>query len=155
MDVSQVGRQHWQTSLDILARAVPAQQRLDCKSMTKVVQAGTVTGRGPAQTDPARQLVEGSMDITDVQVISSTGDEEGRGCGAACKEALPARSILREHLLGRPMDRYEAGFAELGTANRQQTFLKIDILDLESDRLTNPQAGDTEQAEQTVIRPRA
>jgi hypothetical protein len=69
--------------------------------------------------------------------------------------ALAPRSILREHLLGRGMYRHQTRFAELGAANRQHTFLEIDILDSESDRLTNPQAGHTEQPEQTVIGPRA
>jgi len=37
--VAEVGRQDWQTSLRVLAVAVPAQQRLDRKSVAKIVQA--------------------------------------------------------------------------------------------------------------------
>jgi hypothetical protein len=66
--------------------------------MTKAVQARAVTGRGSTQTDQARQLVEGAMDITDVQVIAPAGDKESRHA-ASCEEALATHSILREHFL--------------------------------------------------------
>ena len=40
--------------LDILARAVPSQQCLNGKSMTKVMQARARAGGRPAQTEAAR-----------------------------------------------------------------------------------------------------
>ena len=80
------------------------------------------------------------MDIPNVQMIASAGDEERR-CGAAGKEALPARSILFKHFPRRRMDRDQTRLAEFGAANRQYTCLQIDILGLETDRLANPHAG--------------
>jgi hypothetical protein len=92
------------------------------------------------------------MDVADVQAMAATVDEEGAG-SSACRATLAAGAILREYLLGRGMDRHEAGFAELGTAKRQQAFLEIDIVKLQANRLAYPHAGDTEQPEQAVIGP--
>ena len=72
-----------------------------------------------------------------------------------CSEALSACLILRQHRLGRWVNRDQAGLAELGATNRQQPLLQIDVLELQANGLANPQAGNAEQAEQTVKRPRA
>jgi len=95
------------------------------------------------------------VNIADVQMISSAGDEEVRGSGVICDEAFSACLVLRQHRLGRRMNRHQTGFPELRAANRQQALLQIDIVDLQANGLTNPQASDTEQAEQTVKRPGA
>jgi hypothetical protein len=51
--VAEVGRQHWQATLDILTAAVPTQQGLDGESMSKIVQTWSVAVIHPAQSDLA------------------------------------------------------------------------------------------------------
>lgn len=97
MGMAQIGRQHRQPSLDILARAVPAQQRLDREAVPKVVQARTVAGGRAAQSDLARQAIERSMHITDVEMMTATGDEECRGC-MACEKGFAVGAVLLQDL---------------------------------------------------------
>lgn len=122
--------------------------------MAEIVQPWPVTGRGATQTDPARELVEGSADIAHVQGSAPLSHKQG-GAGAPGKELVTTRHVLGEHFSGRGMDRYDARLAELGAADRQQSLLEIDILELQADRLTNAQAGNAQQPEQTVIGPGA
>ena len=51
MHMPEEGRQHGQAPLDILARAVPPQQRFNCESMAKVVQARSVAVIQSAQSN--------------------------------------------------------------------------------------------------------
>ena len=122
--------------------------------MAKIVQAWAVTGAGSANANPARQLVEGSMDITDVQVMSTTCNEEEPRWVAVRNAAIPTGSIMGKHFLSRSMDRYQARFTEFGAADRQQAVLEIDIVELQANRLTDPQTRHAQQSQQAVVGPR-
>jgi hypothetical protein len=52
------------------------------------------------------------------------------------------------------MQRHEAGFTELSTANRQHPRFQIDILKFKVACFAQAKAGDAQQAEQTMIDPR-
>jgi hypothetical protein len=60
--MSEVRRQHGQAALDILSRSIPAHERLNGKSMSKIVQAWTVTRVEAPHAGLAGEFVEGSSD---------------------------------------------------------------------------------------------
>ena len=67
MSVTEVGRQDWQALPDVVPVPMPLQQRLDRKAMTKIVQAGTMTGGDTADADLPGQGGKGPPDLTFIQ----------------------------------------------------------------------------------------
>src|SRR5260370_15843565 len=63
----EIGRQDWQAPFGVLTIAIPAQQRLDCKSVTKVVQARATAGIYSTQSNLSGQDVERPVDLAFVQ----------------------------------------------------------------------------------------
>ena len=53
------------------------------------------------------------------------------------------------------MQRHEADFTELGTANRQHPRLQIDILKFEIAGFAKAKAGNAQQSKHTMIDPRS
>ena len=66
----EVGGQDWQAPFWVLAVAVPAQQGLDRKSVSKIVQAWATPGVHSTQSDLSGQDVERPVDLAFVQTIT-------------------------------------------------------------------------------------
>src|SRR5215471_6573635 len=60
VDMAQVGAESRQKCFDVLATPIPATQRLDRKSMPKVVQTWSVMVAWLAQSDLPRERIEGN-----------------------------------------------------------------------------------------------
>ena len=82
-------------ALDILAGSVPAQQCLDGKAVTKVMQPRAWRTRGGVHLRLVEQLIEGPMDVPRVECRSPTRDEELRR-GQPFGEAITVRAVFRE-----------------------------------------------------------
>jgi hypothetical protein len=68
---------------------------------------------------------------------------------------LRRRMYSGENLAGRAMQRHQPRLAEFGAADGQYCCLEIDILKLKVAGFPEAQPGDTQEAEQTVVAPRA
>ena len=99
MRVAEVGRQDWQTSLRVLAVAVPAQQRLDRESVPKIVQARSAAVVLTTQPNLPGQSVKRPVYLTFVQTVTVLAYQE-RTFGARTKAAVSAFRIISENLTG-------------------------------------------------------
>ncbi len=62
MNMSQIGGQHWQATLDVLTGTVPLHQCFDRKPMTKIMEARAMAREDTPQPGSPRQGVEGAAD---------------------------------------------------------------------------------------------
>jgi hypothetical protein len=79
MDVSKIGGKSGKTVLHSVAGAIPAQECLNSKSMTEVVQAWSMAIELATQARLPRQSMERPPDVVFVQWSSSFGNEEKVG----------------------------------------------------------------------------
>ena len=93
MHMPEISRQHWQAPLGVFTRSVPAYQRLNGESMTKIMQPGTMAVIVAAQPDLARQAVKGASYIGAVEPVAGSGNEEMNG-GAATQKCVAAPLIV-------------------------------------------------------------
>lgn len=76
MNMPEVRSQNRQAAFDVLTGPVPLDQRLDGKSVSKIVQTRAMAVRSATQPDLAGQIVKRSPDIGTVQSRTTTGHEE-------------------------------------------------------------------------------
>src|SRR6516225_6924455 len=119
--MSQVGRQNGQAALHVLTGAIPLDQSLYSKSMTKIVKTRPMTIGRPTQTDLARQEVKRAPDLSAIQPSPTSRYEER--CRPLREKMIPPHRIVGEHLACGWMNRNQAGLAELGASNSENTFL--------------------------------
>src|SRR3546814_1016383 len=72
---------------------------------------------------------------------------------AAVAQCVAAPGVVPQHGNRGRMDRNEPGLAELGVADGQKTCVEIDIVTLNPQHFTDPQSGDSKQAENAIIGP--
>jgi hypothetical protein len=68
------------------------------------------------------------MNVSLIQTIAPAGDEQIGGHRSSCPMSLTSGDVVSKHRAGRCMQRHQASFAELGTADRQHRHLQIGIL---------------------------
>src|SRR5947208_826755 len=124
------------------------------KSMPQVVEARPPLVVRTAQTDLPGQGVERSMNVSAIQSVSPAGDEQIGGHLTLSPMTSASDDVVAEHFTGRRMQRHQAGFAELGAADRQHPRLEIDILKLKITCFAETQARNAQKPEQTVVDPR-
>ena len=71
----EIGRQHRQQAVGILAALVPAHERIRRESMTHVMLARSVAVGRATQADLPRQRVESLMNLRGIQAIAPVLDE--------------------------------------------------------------------------------
>jgi len=76
--VAEVSGEHWELLLDVLAFAIPVEQRPDGEAMTEVVHAWPGTITWASQPDLSGQSPEDAMNVLVQQAASLFGNEEGR-----------------------------------------------------------------------------
>ena len=109
--------------------------------MTKIVQARAATAPRSTQSNLSRQDVEHPVDLAFVQPVAILIHEEVRLCSRA-KATVPPFGVIVQHLTGRGMQRYQTGFAKLGSPNGEDAFGPVQILGMEIHRFTEPEACD-------------
>ena len=83
--------------------------------------------------------------------LTSVGSGTGHNFRPLSTSAGTAVGIGIERIDGARMQRHVPGLAELRLPNGQQALVEINIADLETDRLTEPHAGDAEQPQEAVV----
>ena len=141
MCVPEIGGQNRQAPLGIFAVSIPAKQSLNCKTVTKIVQARATTDPRSTQSNLSRQYIERTMNLAFVQPIAILVHEEVRLCSRA-KATVPPFSIVSQNLTGRGMERHQTGLAKLGFPNGEDAFGPVQILGTEVQRLTEPETCD-------------
>ena len=111
MCVPEVGRQGRQAPLGIFAVSIPAQQSLDGKSVTEIVQARATTAPRSTQSNLSRQCIERAMNLAFVQPVAILIHEKVRLCSRA-KATVPPFRVISQNLTGRGMERYQTGLAK-------------------------------------------
>ena len=99
MGMPEVGRQDGQAPLGIFAVAIPAQQSLDRKSVTKIVQARATTGIHSTQSNLSGQDVERPVDLAFVQSVAVQVYQE-MAFGARAEATVPAFRVVGQDLTG-------------------------------------------------------
>src|SRR3954453_6064181 len=99
--------------------------------MTEVMETGSVTVSGTAQTDPPGYCVECSVNLCAVQAIAPTGDEQIWRHRSAGPVSLASADVSGEHLAGRGVNRNQAIPTELCVPNGQYPSVEVDIFELE------------------------
>src|SRR5580658_7914607 len=95
------------------------------------------------------------MNVCGIQAVARAGDEQMRGHRSLPPVAVAAADVLGENLAGRAMQRHQPSLAEFGAADGQYCCLEIDILKLKVAGFPEAQPGNSQEAEQTVVAPRA
>ena len=88
MGMAQIGGQDRQTPLRIVTTAIPAQQRLNCKTVTKVMQAGPPARIRTAQSNLPGEDVERAVNLALVQTVAVLVYEE-RPVSSGAKAVVP------------------------------------------------------------------
>src|SRR6185437_14411623 len=104
--MSQIGRQHRQSSFAILAGSIPSHQCPDCESVAKIVQARPVSIRGASQTDLAREAVESAPYVRTLEGSSAIVHQKA-GCAACAQIPIAASRVMRQYPGGRYMQWYQ------------------------------------------------
>ena len=76
MHMAKVGRQDWQPALGILIGPIPMHECVCRETMPHVVEARPPFVGRTAPADLPGQGVEGSMNVSAIQPIAPTGDEQ-------------------------------------------------------------------------------
>ncbi len=139
MGVPEIGGQDGQAPSGILTIAIPAQQSLHSKSVSKIVQARAPAGIDGTQSNLPGQGIEGAVDLAFVQLVAVLVYEEV-ALGARVKAAVPAFHIICQDLTSRGMQRHQPGLSKLGTPNRENACGAVHVLSPKMQRLTEPQA---------------
>src|SRR6516165_7551236 len=105
---------------------MPAQQRLDCETMTKVVQAWPVAGRRATDANLSRNPIKDPTDLSIIEPTIVAGAKKVRGL-AIFEQTIPACSVVLENLEARCVERNQPGLAELGVTDRKNAFGPVDI----------------------------
>jgi hypothetical protein len=109
--------------------------------VTKIVKARTATAPRRTQSNLSRQDVEHPVDLAFVQPVAILIHEKVRLCSRA-KATVPPFGVIGQHLTGRGMQRYQTGFAKLGSPNGEDASAPVQILGMEIHRFTEPEACD-------------
>lgn len=90
MGVPEIGGKSGKMVLDSVAGAIPAHKRLNCESMTEVVQAWSMAIELATQAYIPRQGMERPPDVVFVQSSSPLGNEEEVGSRPAVQILIAA-----------------------------------------------------------------
>ena len=94
-----IGRQDRQAPLGVFAVAIPTQQSLDRKSVSKIVQARATADIHRTQSNLSGQEIERPVDLAFVQPIAVLVGQE-MSFGARAKALIPAFRIIGQDLAG-------------------------------------------------------
>jgi hypothetical protein len=97
MGMPEISRQDGQAPLGVFTVAIPAQQSLDRKSVTKIVQARATAGTHRTQSNLSGQDVERSVDLAFVQSVAVLVYQE-MSLGANAKALVPAFRVVGQDL---------------------------------------------------------
>ena len=147
VDMAEIGGQNGQEPLGILLGFVPAHQRVRREHMPHVMQARAVAVGCAAQADLARQSIECSMNVAQIEAIAQLGSEQIRRRCLSCAILSAAFDITLKHCARRCVHRHETGLSELRAADRQHSGIEIDVRKLEVAGFAEAQAGNTQQSE--------
>ena len=121
--------------------------------LSEIMQTRPMPIGGAAQTDLARERVERAVDFAAIQAVAPVGHEQVGRDRTPRPMTGAARYVLGHHAARRVMQGDQAGLSKLGALDRQHTCAQIHVRQRELARFAEAQAGDTQQAEQTVVRP--
>src|ERR1700676_3095382 len=132
---------------------MPAQQRLDCETMTKVVQARPTIGRSAANANLSGNHVKDPTDLPFIEPSITTGAKEVRSLPVR-EQKVPACAVVGEDFEARRMERDQPGLAELGVTDCKNAFGPIDIGGSQIECLADAQPGYSQKSEEAVVGPR-
>jgi len=104
--------------LGSFAVAIPAQQSLDRKSVTKIVQARASAGIHSTQSNLSGQDVERPVDLAFVQPVAVSGLPR-ISLGAHAEALIPAFRVVGQTLQVEVCSGTQTGLSELGSPNRE------------------------------------
>lgn len=93
--VTEEGRQGRQLALDVLARSIPTQQRLNGEPVPQIMEPRAWNTRAGMHLRLVEQLIEGPMDVSGVECRLSTRNEE-LGWGQPLREAITLCAVFRK-----------------------------------------------------------
>ena len=113
-------------------------------------RARAAVRRAGPQPGGADELAPGGVDVAVEQPGAGRGDEHRRVTGTGVQPVAQPQ-VAAERGGGGGMQRHQPGFAELGAADGQHAGAGVEVGAVQADRLTDPHAGDREQADQGLI----
>ena len=114
MSVAQVGAQREHVACNLLLATMARLQCTNGEGVPKVMDAWTCASRTTAQPDGASQFQEHGIDRPVGKSCSPHRDEEGAIIAASPSSEV---QVAIQPLLDRGVQRYKAGFAELGVSD--------------------------------------
>src|SRR5580658_5884126 len=125
---------------------------MDCKSMSKIVEARALVIFRLAQADLARQVIERSTHCGKIQAAAVIVEKKtGRRCAA--QEPITASSVIGNDVASGSVEWDQASLAELRLADGENTLAEIHIRLLQLERFTDTQTCHCQQSEQAVVCP--
>jgi hypothetical protein len=152
MGMSQIGREHRQALFNIKAGLVPMEKGGHGKSVPQVMEAWTEAIPDFSQTDLAREFDEGPADHAVGQRCALVGQEKA-GREMPGIKFIPPMEIPLELFHGGRMQRNQAGLAELGQPNGQESLFEINVSVIEAKDFTDSHPGHGHQAKEAIIGP--
>jgi len=146
--VAQVRGEPRQPGLDVEPGAVPIQQCVHGEAMAQVVEARPA---GPgAEAGGADQAQEGEVDVLVVKTGAGSGDEEARAARGA-EGAISEPTVRGQRGARGGMERHQAGLAEFGVADPQDTGDGITVRLIQCEGFADPEPGGGQQAEEGAV----
>jgi len=144
-------------AINVAPFAIPAHKRPRSETVPHVVEAWSsamlVPARGWAKADSTRYDREVVLGTPVRDAMAPIGNKE-RGTRRARKKAIPLPRITPQRLASRVVERHEARLPEFPVPNLEDPGIEVDVVAVESERLTKAQAGRCEQAEKRGVRER-
>jgi len=146
VDVSQIGGQRRKTGIDIIAVSVPLKETMNGEGVTKIVKAWAkvlVVGDAGLWEDLSESLVDRGV----AQPSASEIDKEGR----VWRPRLPEQALLTVFLQranGRGGQGDPSVFPEFAFADVEGFRLRMEVFEVESQGLADPDSGGIEESEE-------
>jgi hypothetical protein len=141
--MAEIGSEHRQMPLNILAGTVEALKGPDGESVSKIMDSWTALPNRASQTDPASQLPERTSEVPQAQscaelrnkktVIFRLWEDSTAQCG-----------IVLQRIASRRMQWDQTRLSELGLTNMEDTVDKIHVLAVQCKTFADPQTGDSQ-----------
>src|SRR5437588_147425 len=156
LDVPQVGGQPGEFPFDIEPGAIPVDQSTCGKSMTHVLQPGTVvTALGwRSEADSLRQFGESVFRHRTGNPAPAFGKKE-RGGGWCRKDAVSIFGVLFQNLYGGRMNRNITRFSKLRPPDLKDSEFEVDIRSVQTQSFVHPHSCYQQEAEKGRIGARA
>jgi hypothetical protein len=152
--MSEIDRQVGQEPLDVLALAVPGDETNDREGMAEVVQSRLKAGIvGARYACLFTKPLEDELRCLARDGRSLLGSEKRSRLRTDSRRPLPF-DVVAQHAAKVCADRDEAALEELGLADGQDAGVGVEIVQRETERFADPEAGSVEKQQECAYRVR-